>query len=146
MTVLPPPSFKPLRMADAGGYIGANGPYYWQRSDDGRVLYGFVGDARHANPNGVLHGGAIIGFLDTVIGRLIVHETGRNCATIALDTRFVAPAPIGSWIEARIQLSKTTASMAFVDAQVTADGQLVVTASAIFRLFSGSARPTPASA
>ena len=118
-------------------YIGLNGPYYIRIEDDGRVVYGFRSGTRHGNPNNVLHGGAIIGFLDTVIGRMIVHATKRNCATISLDTRFVAPAPIGSWIEGRVTIKKVTKSMAFVEAEATADGELVATASAIFRVFGG---------
>lgn len=134
MTISPPQGFRPLRIAGPGGYIENNGPYYW-RTDDGRVSYGFIADARHANPSGVVHGGAIMGFVDTVMGRYIMHKTGRRCATIALDTRFVAAAPVGSWIETHTAITQQTGSMAFIDTQATADGRLVVTVSAIFKLF-----------
>jgi acyl-coenzyme A thioesterase PaaI-like protein len=132
-----PAGFRLMKSPDGTeSYIGVNGPYYLRIGDNGRVVYGFRGETRHGNPNKVMHGGAVIGFLDTVIGRMIVHETKRNCATISLDTRFVAPAPIGAWIEAHITIKKMTKTMVFAEADALADGELVATASAIFRLFS----------
>jgi acyl-coenzyme A thioesterase PaaI-like protein len=83
-----PAGFKVITTAQ--GFIGLNGPYYWRRDADGRLEFGFQTDARHANPNGVLHGGAVLGFLDTILGHAIVDETRKRCATIALDSRFIA--------------------------------------------------------
>ena len=71
------------------GLIGLLGPYYW-RQDGDRLVYGFQSDARHGNPNGVIHGGALTAFADTLTGHLIEHACGRKCATIALDSRFMA--------------------------------------------------------
>jgi acyl-coenzyme A thioesterase PaaI-like protein len=131
--VLPPAGFKPI--ADDSGFVAVNGPYYWRRDDAGELRYLFFSEQRHANPNRVVHGGAILGFLDTVIGKAVVHQTRRNCATIALDSRFVAPAAVGVWIEGRVSIKKLTRSLAFVDGEASADGELLATVSAIFRLF-----------
>ncbi len=136
MTAQLPPGFKTI--ADDGGFVTVNGPYYWRRDDSGLLEYRFFSEQRHANPNGVLHGGAILGFLDTVIGKAIVHETKRNCATISLDSRFVAAAPVAAWIVGRVSIKKVTRSLAFADGEASADGNLLVTATTIFRLFDAS--------
>ncbi len=128
-----PKGFKQIAVAD--GFIGHNGPYYWQRHEDGRLEFGFQSDARHANPNGVLHGGAVLGFLDTILGHAVVVETRKRCATIALDTRFVAAAPPGSWVSGRASMRKLTRGLAFVDAEAAVKETLIVTATAIFRVF-----------
>jgi acyl-coenzyme A thioesterase PaaI-like protein len=124
-------------VAAAEGFIGHNGPYYWRRDAASRLEFGFQSDARHNNPNGVLHGGAVLGFLDTILGHVVVHETGKRCATIALDSRFVAATPPGQWISGRVSARKVTRSLAFLDAEAMAGDILLVTATAIFRVFDG---------
>jgi acyl-coenzyme A thioesterase PaaI-like protein len=117
------------------GFIGHNGPYYWRKDAAGQLEFGFLSDERHLNPNGVVHGGAILGFLDTILGYVVVHETRRRCATITLDSRFVAAVPAPRWISGRAIVKGLTRSLAFVDSEATADGTLLVTATAVFRVF-----------
>jgi uncharacterized protein (TIGR00369 family) len=125
--------FRPLSVSR--GFIDHNGPYGWREVADGRLEFGFQSDHRHVNPNGVLHGGAVIGFLDTVLGHAVVHATGRRCATVSLDTRFIAAGQPGQWITGRVEIRKLTRSMAFVDGDALAGNTLLVAASAIFRIF-----------
>jgi uncharacterized protein (TIGR00369 family) len=130
-----PAGFQPI--APVEGFIGHNGPYYWRQDGAGRLEFGFQSDARHLNPHGVLHGGAILGFLDTILGFAVVHETRKRCATITLDSRFMAAVPAGPWISGRATVKGLTRSLAFVDAEATAEATLLVTASAVFRVFDG---------
>jgi len=123
-------------MAFSGdGLIGLLGPYYW-RQDGDSLVYGFQSDARHGNPNGVVHGGALTAFADTLTGHLIEHASGRKCATIALDSRFVAAGKVGAWIEGRARLRKLTRTLAFLDLDLTAEGELILTAQCVYRVFS----------
>jgi uncharacterized protein (TIGR00369 family) len=128
-----PAGFQPIGPVE--GFIGHNGPYYWRRDAAGHLEFGFQSDARHVNPHGVLHGGAILGFLDTILGFVVVHETQKRCATVTLDTRFTANAPAEPWISGRAEVKRLTRSLAFVDAEATANGTLLVTATAVFRVF-----------
>jgi uncharacterized protein (TIGR00369 family) len=128
-----PANYTPFLEGD--GYIGLSGPYYWTKEPSGLVTYGFQSDARHANPNGVLHGAAITTFVDTFLGHAVVSATGRPCATVALNTQFVAGIPTGSWISGRANVRKLTRTMAFLDAEVSAQDTLLLTATAIFRVF-----------
>lgn len=128
-----PEGYVPFAVLD--GYIAHNGPYYVKSLDDGTYTYGFQADERHTNPNNVLHGAALIGFADTVLGRIIFLSLGRNCATISLTTEFVAGAPWGSWVEATARIKRATKSMAFVDTDVTVAGELVLSATGVYKLF-----------
>ena len=123
------------RVAAADGFIGHTGPYYWRRDADGRLEFGFQSDARHGNPNGVLHGGAVLGFLDTILGHAVVIETQRRCATIALDARFMAAVSPGPWVSGRASIRKLTRGLAFVDGEATVEETLIVAVTAIFRVF-----------
>lgn len=128
-----PPGFTPFR--ESGGYIGLSGPFFWKTLDDGQHAYGFHSDARHGNPNGVLHGAALVTFVDTLLGHCVVATTRRPCATVALTTQFVAGAPVGRWISGGARLRRLTRTMAFLDAEASDGDTLLMTATAVFRIF-----------
>lgn len=88
----------------------------------------------------MLHGGAVLGFLDTILGHAVVKGAQRPCATISLDSRFIATAAPGEWIGGRTTVRKLTRSFAFVDAEALAGDRLLVTATAVFRIFEGEIR------
>jgi acyl-coenzyme A thioesterase PaaI-like protein len=133
MTDLPQAGFQPFGVAD--GFIGHNGPYYWRQDSAGQTEFGFQSDARHGNPNGFLHGGAVLTFLDTILGHVVARVAQRPCATISLDSRFISTVAPGAWIGGRATIRKVTRSFAFVDAEAFAGDKLLVTATAIFRIF-----------
>lgn len=128
-----PDGFEPMGFTKEG-LIGLLGPYYW-RQDGESLVYGFQSDGRHGNPNGVIHGGALTAFADTLTGHLIEHSCGRKCATIALDSRFVAAGKVGAWVEGRARLRKLTKTLAFLDVDLEADGELILTALCVYRVF-----------
>jgi len=122
-------------IAECEGYIGLAGPFFCRRNEDGCYAYGFLSDARHGNPNGVLHGAAILTFVDTMLGHAVVASTGRKCATVALTSQFVAGVPTGSWISGRVDIRRLTKTLAFLDAEARSNDVLLVTATAVFRVF-----------
>lgn len=128
-----PAGFEPFD--DNMGYIALSGPYYWKRLEEGGYEYGFASDERHANPNRVLHGGSLTTFLDTILGHAVVKAARRPCATIALNTQFVAGAPIGQWISGRVRMQKLTRTLAFVEGEAWAADTLLITCTAIFKVF-----------
>jgi len=121
------------------GFMATNGPYYLRRLPEGGYEYGFQSDARHQNPNNVLHGGAVIGFLDTIMGHFAAASAKSPTATIGFDCRFLASARPGPWIEGRAIMRRMTRTLAFVDGEAIADGKLLVTASGIFKVFEAKA-------
>lgn len=122
-------------LTESEGYIGLSGPFFWRRDEDGHYSYGFLSDARHGNPNGVLHGAAILTFVDTILGHAVVTATGRKCATIALTSQFVSGIPTGGWVSGRAGIRRLTKTLAFLDAEASANDALLLTATAIFRVF-----------
>ena len=65
----------------------------------------------------------------------MVTQTGRLCATVALNVQFVAGATAGGWVSGRARLRKLTRTMAFLDAEASVGDKLLLTATAIFRVF-----------
>ncbi len=130
-----PTGFKLMLPND--GFMSNNGPYYLRRIAEGGYEYGFQSDERHKNPNNVLHGGAVVGFLDTIMGHFAASSAKRPTATIGFDCRFLASTPPGSWIEGRVIMRRLARTLAFVDGEAIADGKLLVAASGIFKVFEG---------
>ena len=133
MSKVIPEGYTPF--LESSGYIALNGPYYEKKMADGTYRYGFASDERHSNPNNVIHGAALVGFADTILGHNIVKVTGRYCATITLTTEFITGTSVGNWIEAAVRIKKTTRNMAFANADVYFEEKLLLSATSIFKLF-----------
>jgi uncharacterized protein (TIGR00369 family) len=128
-----PKDFEPF--AEDDGYIGHNGPYYARDLGADGFVYGFQTDERHSNPNNVIHGAALVGFVDTVLGHMVVGETGRFCATVSLSTQFISGTQAGGWVEATGRIKKVTRTMVFADVDVYHEGKILMSATSVFKLF-----------
>jgi len=138
-----PEGFFPLTLGDYG-FIPANGPLYGKR-DNGYFLLGFRVEDRHCNPARICHGGMLMTFADMQLplGIRLQSETDAGfMPTVHLSAEFMAPAPLGAWVEGRTDILRQTRNLAFAQCLVTADGEVVLRASGIFKLAS-RAEPVP---
>lgn len=132
MTAIPP-GFTLLGRSE--GFIDHVGPYYIKRDPDGALVFGFQSDPRHINMNGVFHGGALLTFLDTVLGYVVVDKIGKPCATVTFESKFVAGVAPGNWITARVRIRAMTRTLAFTEGEALDGDKLLVTATGVFRIF-----------
>ncbi|HJV61289.1 MAG TPA: PaaI family thioesterase [Albitalea sp.] len=136
-----PPGFVPL---PAGGeFISANGPLYLLHRGD-EVLLGFRVEARHTNPLGICHGGMMASFCDMLLPmtahRRVSEISRRFLPTVSLQIDYLAPTPLGAWVQGEAQVLRTTRTMVFAQGLVSADGVPVARASGIMKIgppFSG---------
>jgi uncharacterized protein (TIGR00369 family) len=130
-----PPGYA--AMAAGGEFIRANGPLYLKRSE-GRVWMGFRVEARHCNPAQICHGGMMASFCDMLLpmcGHYLVPALEKRfMPTINLQLDYLAPSPLGAWVEGEAQVLRTTATLAFIQGLVTADGLPVARCSGIFKI------------
>lgn len=129
-----PAGFEPVR--PGGEFISVNGPLY-RRLHDGCLQLGFRVESRHSNPVGICHGGMMASFCDMLLP-LAAHlhpEVGpRFLPTISLQIDYLAPAPLGAWVQGEAQVLRCTRAIVFVQGLVHADGQPAARASGIFKL------------
>jgi len=135
-----PEGFAPLPMI--GEFIALTGPLYL-RHDGESVRIGFRVERRHTNPMGICHGGMMATFCDMLLP-LSVHrkraDVGmRFLPTINLQIDYLAPAPLGSWVQGEADVLRVTRSLVFAQALVTADGEPAARVSGIFKI----GRPFP---
>jgi uncharacterized protein (TIGR00369 family) len=143
-----PAGFHPMQLHS--GFMAVNGPLYLlHQGEDVRV--GFRVEARHTNPMGNCHGGMLATFCDMLlpisVHRLSAEVGERFLPTINLQMDYLAPAPLGAWVEGRAQVLRVTRKMVFAQALVHADGTPAVRVSGIFKLgptFGGPASAAPA--
>src|SRR5579862_3997319 len=116
-----PPGFAPL--AIRMGFLESNGPLYLRWIDE-RVTLGFRVEERHCNPGNVCHGGMLATFADMVLpiaARLQSKAEMGFLPTINLTCDFLAPAPLGSWVEGHLQAITTTRNLLFAQGSAAAD-------------------------
>ena len=131
----PPAGFAPMRLGD--GFIGVNGPLFL-RHEAALVQMGFRVERRHTNPMGNCHGGMLASFADMLLPMSIQRkapEIGHKfLPTISLQIDYLAPAPLGAWVQGEAEVLRTTRNLVFAQGLVTADGLPVLRVSGIFKI------------
>ena len=130
-----PAGFRPL--PTMGDFIAVNGPLYLRHEGD-LVRLGFRVEKRHSNPLGNCHGGMLASFCDMLLP-VSIHRKSKEVGlrflpTINLALDYLAPAPLGSWVEGEAQVLRVTRSLVFAQGLVTADGTIAVRMSGIFKI------------
>ena len=135
MTARVPDGFAPIEIG--GPFIALAGPLFSRQRDVGLEL-GFHVEARHANGMGVCHGGMMATFCDMLLPlttRSLVPEIGDVfLPTISLHVDYLAPVPVGAWVQGSGQVLHRTQSLVFVQGLVTADGKPVARASGLLKV------------
>ncbi|HYD13512.1 MAG TPA: PaaI family thioesterase [Allosphingosinicella sp.] len=84
-------------------------------------------EAGHSNLGDMVHGGAILTFIDMALfagGRMAGADVTR-AVTLDLSTRFLSPGRIGVPLDAEVELLRETGRLIFLDGRVTQDGELI---------------------
>jgi len=136
-----PEGFEPF--PSIGGFIDLVGSYYYGGRDGDTLHYGFLATEDHGNSNGVVHGGALMTFADTAMGSAVYRTVKGPCATISMNSEFIAGAQPGDWIEATVVITKITRTLAFVRAELVSGGETVLNTSGIWKIFSPKSASHP---
>lgn len=93
----------------------------------GRARCRMFPEERHANLGDMIHGGAILTFIDMALfagGRLAGADVIR-AVTLDLSTRFLSPGRIDVPLDAEVELLRETKRLAFFAGKVIQEGDLV---------------------
>jgi len=131
-----PAGFVPLQLRM--GFLDAIGPLYGKWADN-RLLLGFRVEPRHCNPGEVAHGGMLATFADMLLPIASRFQSRLDLGflpTINLSLDFLAPAPLGAWVEGRAEGLTATRNLLFAQGTASADGIPCLRASGIFKITS----------
>jgi uncharacterized protein (TIGR00369 family) len=134
MSIDIPAGFVPLKLSF--GFLDAAGPFYGKWAD-GRLLLGFRVELRHCNPGRVAHGGMMATYADMLLPIAARLQNGADMGflpTVSLSCDYLAPAPLGAWVEGRADPVTVTRNLLFVQGLANADGTPCLRANGIFRI------------
>ena len=108
----------------------------FSRRVDGTVQIGLTLRKAHCNSRGLLHGGVIAALADNAMGLSCGSGlvSAGGLVTVSLNLDYLGSAKLGQWLQIEPRVLRTGKSMAFADALVRADGDVVARASATFRV------------
>jgi acyl-coenzyme A thioesterase PaaI-like protein len=132
-----PAGFRPVPPR-GGDFADTVGPLYMRQDGDDAIL-GLRLEARHCNGRGVAHGGMLVALVDDQMGYVVWDVLKRPSATASLTCDFVGPARLGNWVEVRATPTRIAIELIFMRGEVRAAGQLVLTASGVWKQFRGAA-------
>lgn len=118
------------------GFSSRNALFYAQWLNE-RLLLGFRVGEQHSNLGGVLHGGMLATFADTLLPYAAMYQAigGRRfLPTISLQIDYLAPAAIGAWVHGEAEVLRMTRNMVFMQGMITADDSPIARVSGIFKL------------
>jgi len=135
----PPPGFAPVD--GRSGFGSLVGPMY-QKLEDGRLYRGFRVEPKHTNRLGIVHGGMLLTFADTLLGAGLRHALGgpRPAVTVKLSTDLVMAAPLGAWVEGTAEVTRAGRSLVFVRGRAWTHRRTVLTAEGVFQLLAARKR------
>lgn len=136
-----PEGFKLYETRD-GLFSNRTGPYFIKGRFPDAVM-GVRILEHHCNLNRVAHGGLLMSFMDTVIGRAAAASAQHLCATASLTSHFLRAVPIGSWVEGRAKVLKTGKRAVFLRGDLTCDGELAFTAEGLWQRINVPGREYP---
>ena len=119
-----------------GGFMAVNGPLYARKTDAGFQLGAHLQNARALVS--ICHGGMMATFCDMLLP-ITAHVVSKEVAlrflpTINLQIDYLAPSPLGAWVQGEAELLRATKSLVFMQGLVHADGVPVARVSGIFKI------------
>lgn len=128
-----PEGFEPFTRLP--GFLELVGPLYVKYNDEGARL-GMRVEDKHVNIANICHGGMIMTFADMQlgVGAQAAMQIRKFLPTVHMDGDFVAPTPLGAWLEGETKVIKMTRKTVFATCILTADGETVFSGSGIMKI------------
>lgn len=130
---IPPPPEGFVRQGGRGGFSTHNGPYF-HRPDGEGAHHAFYALPRHANGLGLVHGGMMTSFLDSLLAAAVFRGGQRVSVTIHLSVDFLHMARVGEWVMGEAKLTRLAGDVAFAEGRAFARGVDVARATGVFKL------------
>lgn len=124
-----PPGF--VAIPPMSGFGRAMGPWY-EKPEGDKVTLGIRAEERHINRLGIIHGGMMMAFADTLLSEVGRRVTGRQSVTMRMTVDFISAAKLGDWIEGTGEVSRITRNLVFVQARIWRGKHTLMTASGVF--------------
>ena len=130
---IPPPPDGFVAMPPRSEFAGHNGPVFHRPQAEG-VEHALFILPRHTNGLGLLHGGMLSAFLDSLLGSAVHRGVGRTGVTVHLSVDFLRMARKGEWLRGEARMTHATRDVAFAEGGAYIGRHLVGRATGVFKL------------
>lgn len=124
--------------ANMTGFSELMGPFYEQTpaQKNTEIVRALPLEKHHLNPEGVVHGGVVLSFMDYVIYRGIADVVSHDIqfATINLNTNFLAAAKAGEVLYGTGRITRRTRSVIFAEGIIYNNERQIMTGSGIWKV------------
>ena len=127
-----PKGFKPYKTIE-GKFAAHIGPYFQKRKFP-NTIFGTYIENYQSNLNEVAHGGFLMAYADSVGGFFAYNTVKKGIVTINLNSQFIRPAPVGSWLEASGKVKKYGKRLVFVNVDMYIEKQLVFSSTGTWQI------------
>lgn len=114
------------------------GPLY-ARHEGNTLVIGLRIQPHHLNLHSNAHGGMLLTLADTALGINLSqsHSPPLPMVTANLSSEFLAPAKLGEWLEAHVEILRVGSRLGFADCRLRVGERLVMRASGTFAVVRG---------
>ncbi|MEC8099990.1 MAG: PaaI family thioesterase [Pseudomonadota bacterium] len=127
-----PKGFKPYKTIE-GKFAAHIGPYFL-KNEFPNTIFGTYIESYQSNLNEVAHGGFLMAYADSVGGFFAYKTVKKGIVTINLNSQFIRPAPLGSWLEATGKVKKYGKRLVFVNIDMYIKEQLVFSSTGTWQI------------
>lgn len=111
------------------------GPFFWKKLEDGTDHLVVHTSKKHCNRQGVVHGGFMLTMIDLCFAVTAKEHPDQRLVTISLSSEFVASGKVDALIEAKAEVVRNTRTLCFLRGQVYSEGQTLLNASCIYKVW-----------
>jgi uncharacterized protein (TIGR00369 family) len=118
------------------GFIKHIGGIQFKKVSDNSFEFHTKVQSFNLNSKGISHGGYIASILDSGMGTA-AHEAlekNQRCVTISLDIKFISASKEGEVLIGKVEVTKKTKSLVFVNANIFEKKTLIASASGIWKI------------
>ena len=107
-----------------------------RRNADGTITYCLPTDERHDNSSGVIHGGLLMTFADSVLGYVAWGACPPNswCVTVSQSSTFLRAGRPGDLIEVTPVVTRATRTMVFTRGDFLVRGEAIFQAASVWKI------------
>lgn len=134
----PPPGFAPWE--GRGGFAAHVGPYWRREVEPGSSALAFLADDRHVNGLGLLHGGMLSAFMDTLLANAVIGQARGPVVTVHLAVDYLSMGRGGRWVVGEGRVTRLAADLAFAEGRAAVDGRDIVRATGVFKVMARRAQ------
>ena len=127
-----PKGFKQYKTIE-GKFPSHIGPYFLKRKFP-NTIFGTYIENYQSNLNEVAHGGFLMAYADSVGGFFAYNKVKKGIVTINLNSQFIRPVPVGSWLEAIGEVKKYGKRLVFVNVDMYIKKQLVFSSTGTWQI------------